>query len=93
MTGIAAVRGSRLRLAQTVKPSVPGIITSSRIRSGLPSTAIRTASSPFCATSRSISLSFKYAMSRPMEDGWSSTLSKIFFVFFAPLLFRLFSRL
>ena len=50
-TGISRVSGSPLRTRSALKPSMPGIITSSRTRSGGAAATRSSASSPFAAVS------------------------------------------
>src|SRR5918995_5827690 len=59
-TGICAVMGEFLTRRQTSKPSMPGIITSSRTMSHRPCSQIASASGPFIAvtTSKYSALSF-----------------------------------
>jgi len=51
MIGIGLVAGSALSRRHTSKPSMPGIMISSRIKSGLVFWAMLSAVSPFFATS------------------------------------------
>ena len=73
--GISVVTGLSFRIRQTSRPSMPGIITSKRIRSGLRVLANSMASGPLLALRGTMSIRCKYPSTRETLVLLSSTTS------------------